>query len=202
MSKHTRPRPSKLAAGRTAANPPKHRRIGAIAATVAGLAMLLLVGVVVVTSNSGHDAPRPASAAGAADTATKDIKLEMLDGSTANLADYQGQPVVVNFFASWCAPCLAEMPGFEQVHQDLHGQVAFLGVNLQDRPADGRRIVEQTGVTYDIARDPDGSLFQTFDAVAMPTTVFLDAEGRIVDVHSGEISAGALADRIDDLLLS
>lgn len=62
--------------------------------------------------------------------------------------------------------------------------------------------MQQTGVTYDIARDADGSLFRRFGAVAMPTTVFLDAQGRVLDVHSGEISAGALADRIDDLLLS
>lgn len=94
------------------------------------------------------------------------------------------------------------MPGFERVHQDLDGEVAFLGVNLQDRPEDGRRVVQQTGVTYDIARDPNGSLFQRFGALAMPTTVFLDAEGRIIDVHSGAISADALTERIDELLLS
>lgn len=196
MSKPTKPRPSRPAGRRTVVKTRKHRRTGAIVAT---LATLLVVGVVVVTSNTGDDGPRPASRAGATDAAAGDVELEMLDGSTATLADYQGQPVVVNFFASWCTPCLAEMPGFEQVHQDRQGQVAFLGVNLQDRPADGRRVVEQTGVTYDIARDADGSLFRTFDAVAMPTTVFLDAEGRIIDVHSGEISAGALADRVDDL---
>ncbi len=128
--------------------------------------------------------------------------FEMGDGSTASLADYRGTPVVVNFFASRCAPCLAELRGFERIHQDLDGQVAFLGVNLQDRREDGLAVIDQTGVTYDIARDPDGSLFQAFGAFAMPTTVFVDADGNVVDLHSGEISAGDLAERIDRLLLS
>lgn len=126
--------------------------------------------------------------------------FEMLDGTTASLGDYRGRPLVVNFFASWCVPCLAEMPGFERVHGQLDGEVAFLGMNLQDTVEDGRRVVEVTGVTYDIARDPDGSILESFGGIAMPTTVFVDADGRVVDVHSGEISAGALAQRIDELL--
>lgn len=62
--------------------------------------------------------------------------------------------------------------------------------------------MEQTGITYDLARDPDGSAFVHFGAVAMPTTVFIDADGRVVEVHPGEISASQLRSRIDRLLLS
>lgn len=128
--------------------------------------------------------------------------FEMLDGSSGSFGTYRSRPLVVNFFASWCAPCLAEMPGFEAVHQDLDGRVAFLGLNLQDRPEDGRWVVEETGITYDVGRDPDGELFRAFQGLAMPTTAFVDATGRIVDVHSGELSAGALQAKIESLLLS
>jgi thiol-disulfide isomerase/thioredoxin len=128
--------------------------------------------------------------------------FEMLDGSPGSFVTYRGRPLVVNFFASWCAPCLAELPGFERVHQDLDGRVAFLGLNLQDRPQDGRRVVEATGITYDVGRDPSGELFRAFRGLAMPTTVFVDADGRIVDVHSGELSAGTLQAQIEALLLS
>jgi cytochrome c biogenesis protein CcmG/thiol:disulfide interchange protein DsbE len=182
---------------RAGARARRNRRI-AVAGGIVAVGVLLAV-VVIGGSNAPSSDEGDVAAGGAS---PEDVTFAMLDGTTGSLADYQGQPLVVNFFASWCAPCLAEMPGFEQVHQDLDGQVAFLGVNLQDRPADGRRVVEQTGVTYDIARDPDGSLFQRFGAAAMPTTVFIDAQGRVVDVHSGEISAGALADRIDSVLLA
>jgi thiol-disulfide isomerase/thioredoxin len=178
---------------RATARARRNRRI-AVAGVIVLLAVVLIAGSNAPSSDEGDVATGGA--------APEDVTLTMLDGTTGSMADYRGRPVVLNFFASWCAPCLAEMPGFEQVHQDLDGQVAFLGVNLQDRIADGQRVVDQTGVTYDIARDPDGSLFQHFGAVAMPTTVFIDAQGRVVDVHSGEISAGALADRIASVLLA
>lgn len=187
----------KRAARKRAAVKARNRRLG-IAGGVITVTLLFAVVVFAGRSTSSDNRPEIDTVGASAGA----LALPMLDGSTASLADYEGQPLVVNFFASWCAPCLAEMPGFERVSQDLDGQVAFLGVNLQDRPEDGLRVVQQTGVTYDIARDPDGGLFQHFGAVAMPTTVFLDGDGRVIDVHSGEISAGALVDRIDDLLLS
>jgi thiol-disulfide isomerase/thioredoxin len=193
VSKPNTPRRSKGSRRRAATQAPR-RRIVTIGGVVAAVAVL--VGVVIANGNS--DAP-PATEAG---DGTQDLALEMLDGSTRSLDDYRGEPLVVNFFASWCAPCLAEMPGFESVSQSLDGQVTFLGVNLQDRPDDGRRVVEQTGVTYDVARDPDGSIFEQFGAVAMPTTVFIDAQGNVADLQSGEISASALADRIEETLLS
>lgn len=129
------------------------------------------------------------------------VSFEMLDGSSGSFGNYRGRPLVVNFFASWCAPCLAEMPGFERVHQDLDGRVAFLGLNLQDRPEDGRWVVEKTGITYDVGRDPNGELFRALQGRAMPTSAFVDAEGHIVDVHSGDLTAGALRARIEELLL-
>ena len=161
-------------------------------ATVAVAALAVALAVAVAARRDRDAAGTPVGAA---------AELETLDGGTTTLADYRGKPLVLNFFASWCPPCLAEMPGFERVHQDLAGRVGFLGVNLQDRVTDGRAVVEQTGVTYDIARDPDGDLFAAFGGIAMPTTVFIDADGNIVDVQSGELSAGGLADRIDDELL-
>ncbi len=131
-----------------------------------------------------------------------DAEFELLDGGTATFAGYRGRPLVVNFFASWCPPCVAEMPDFEDVHQDYAGEVAFLGLNLQDSVDSGRRLVERTGVTYDIGRDPDGTLFQAFGGIAMPTTVFVDADGQVVEVYSGALTADALRDRVTELLSS
>ncbi len=135
-----------------------------IAAAVAIALVAVLVAVVLVTSRSSSPSNDSDATAG---MPPEDMTLTMLDGSTGSLADYRGRPLVVNFFASWCAPCLAEMPGFEQVHQDLGDQVAFLGVNLQDRVADGQRVVDQTGVTYDIARQLPG-------ATEVSTSTFAD----------------------------
>lgn len=108
-----------------------------------------------------------------------------------------GTPTVVNFFASWCAPCRIEMPAFEQVAGELDGEVAFLGLAVNDRPDDARRTVEDTGVTYDVARDRDGSVLNAVGGVAMPTTAFVDADGRVVEVHSGELDAEELRELIE-----
>lgn len=124
------------------------------------------------------------------------------DDAEASVSDYAGAPLVVNFFASWCVPCVREMPAFEQVHQDLGDQVAFLGMNVQDSITRGEELVDETGVTYDIGRDPDGSLLAQFGGVAMPTTVLVDADGTIVRVLSGGTTARELRDAIDEDLLS
>ncbi len=125
--------------------------------------------------------------------------FERFDGSEATFADYRGTPLVVNFFASWCAPCVREMPAFEAAHQEMGDQVAFLGMNNQDRAADGEAIAEKTGVSYDLARDPDGDFLSAFGGIVMPTTVFIDAEGTVVEVHNGALSQSALEDRLGDL---
>ena len=67
-------------------------------------------------------------------------EFERFDGTKGTFADYRGTPLVVNFFASWCTPCVREMPDLQQVHSELGSKVAFLGINNQDRAADGQMI--------------------------------------------------------------
>lgn len=128
-------------------------------------------------------------------------EFEMFDGSTATLSDWEGQPLVLNFWASWCPPCVGEMgDAFEPAHQEHGDQVAFLGVNVQDNRDLALDVVEQTGVTYDLADDPDGQLFAQLGGFGMPTTVFISADGKVVDTHSGALTREQLDAEIDDLL--
>lgn len=165
--------------------------------------VVALVGVVaigVLTASSGS----PESEAGStAASSSLDVPFEYLDGSQGNLSEFSGTPVVVNFWASWCPACVAEMPDFEEVHARLEGDVVFLGLNMQetDREAAGR-LVEETGVSYQLGRDPDGSIFNEFGGVAMPTTVFIGADGTVVDTHAGALFAEDLEQRIRDELLT
>jgi cytochrome c biogenesis protein CcmG, thiol:disulfide interchange protein DsbE len=140
----------------------------------------------------------PTASGETGDTAPAEA-FDRFDGTEATFADYRGTPLVVNFFASWCAPCVREMPAFEAAYQEIGDQVAFLGMNNQDRAADGEAIAEKTGVTYDLARDPDGDFLSAFGGIVMPTTVFIDAEGTVVEVHNGALSQSALEDRLSDL---
>ena len=122
--------------------------------------------------------------------------FETFDGATATFADYQGRPVVVNFFSSTCAPCLQEMPDFESVKQAHGEEVFFLGMNVADSVESGLRIVEATGVTWELGRDPMGVVLSEIGGIGMPTTVVLRSDGTVSSIHTGQLTAAELEARI------
>jgi peroxiredoxin len=85
------------------------------------------------------------------------------------------------------------------VHQELGEEVAFLGLNIQDQVSAAEALVERTGVTYDIARDPSGELARSLGTVVMPSTYFVSAEGKVVDAKAGAMDADELRRRIEEL---
>jgi cytochrome c biogenesis protein CcmG, thiol:disulfide interchange protein DsbE len=122
-----------------------------------------------------------------------DVRLDDLGGaSPRRLSELRGNPVVVNFWSSTCAPCLAEMPAFEQVHQRVRDRVTFLGIDVADTVADGRAMVRRTGVTFANARDPRSEILAAFGGTALPRTVLVDADGVVVATHSGALDEDAL----------
>jgi thiol-disulfide isomerase/thioredoxin len=145
------------------------------------------------------NAPAPTLGAAPTNTVGEDAPTEPYEtfaGGQASVADYQGRPLVVNFWASWCVPCVTEMPAFEEVFQERGDEVAFLGLSVRDAAGPGQDRIEETGITYDVGRDPSGSLLTAFGGVAMPTTVLVDEDGVIVRLLSGETSADELRDAL------
>ena len=118
-----------------------------------------------------------------------EVRFNYFDGSEGTLADLAGTPAVINFWASWCPPCITEMPAFEAVHIELAPDVAFLGFNVGDEPGAARELAERTGVTYPLAEDPDSTIFQAFGGFGMPTTALVTPEGMIVHVISSRLRA-------------
>lgn len=100
-------------------------------------------------------------------------------GPPVALAGYRGRPLVVNFWASWCGPCVEEVPAFQEV-ASAQDDVAFLGVDVADAPRAAQRFAAEAGITYDLAIDPDRALAGEVGVFGMPTTLFVDAEGMIV----------------------
>jgi thiol-disulfide isomerase/thioredoxin len=143
------------------------------------------------------------SGAQAPDFDFEPLRVAAADGDRAiDFADYRaGRPMVLNFFGSWCAPCIREMPDLQSVSQELATEVVFLGLAERDTVEDALRIVDRTGVTYDIGRDPGGDILTAFEGLAMPTTVLIAADGTITSVHSGALTADELRTRIGDELL-
>ncbi len=135
--------------------------------------------------------------------AAPEFTLKRLGGGKESLRDLRGHPVVINFWASWCEPCRAEMPEFVsayRAHRDegLH----FLAINLtdQERRKDVARFVEDLGMTFTVLLDENGRVRERFELVTVPTTVFVDSTGVVRSVDSGPISRERLATGLDAIL--
>jgi thiol-disulfide isomerase/thioredoxin len=158
--------------------------IGLILAVV-----LFAIGLLVFNALGFGDDPVIGAGDSVTETADTDgLALSYFDGSVGSFEDLRGQPVVVNFWASWCPACIAEMPDLEKVHTTFEGEVQFVGANIQEvSRSDANALVIETGITYPLIEDPSGQLYAFFGGISMPTTVFIDAAGNIVDTHSGVI---------------
>ena len=133
-------------------------------------------------------------------TDLSDLTFDLFDGGTGTIADYAGTPLVVNFFASWCPPCVREMPEFQEVFEQLDGQVAFLGLSQDQSAQDALNLVETTGVTYDVGWDLDLEVYGATGSIAMPTTALVSPSGELVDIFAGALDGESLAGFIEDEL--
>ena len=110
-----------------------------------------------------------------------------------------GQPAVINVWASFCTPCITEMPDFEAVHQRLGDQVAIVGVTDDDDEQATLELAERTGVTYPLYRDPSRRLGVALEVTGLPSTVFVGADGQVVERHQGALDEAELSQMIEDL---
>ena len=89
------------------------------------------------------------------------------------LVSEKNQPLVVNFWATWCAPCLEELPMFESVHNRIGHEVTFLGINVSDSPTKANEMIADAGISYQMGRDPEGNFLIGLGIVGLPATVFI-----------------------------
>lgn len=188
----------------------KHRssryRPGPAVWVVLAVVALVTLGLAAGTSNDEGGNEKDGGLVVAVDGQAKlgepapDVAVPTFDGEQLRLSDLEGRPVVLNFWASWCAPCVAEMPAFEQVHQELGDQVTFVGINQRDQPEQAARLVRDVGVTYTLARDQEGRSFDAFGAFGMPTTVFIQADGTVVEIVTGQLDEQLLTENIETYL--
>ncbi len=134
-----------------------------------------------------------------------DFVLPELSGASTRLSDHRGKVVLVNFWATWCTPCRAEMPSMEKLYQAHRGRGLVILAISGDRTR--RQVVEsfvqELGLTFPILLDPGGEVFAQYSVPGLPTSYLLDRQGRIV---SGEVGArdwsGAAARQVVEALLS
>ncbi len=119
--------------------------------------------------------------------------LEGLDGGEVNLAALDGKVVVLNFWASWCGPCRLEMPDFQKAWEEHREQgVVFVGIAVDDTASEASKFAEQVGVTYPLALDTTGDVARAYRIRAVPSTYFIDREGRLATTLHGVANQGAL----------
>jgi len=118
-----------------------------------------------------------------------DFTLPGLDGSDIRLSDYRGRIVLVNFWASWCSPCRAEMPEIEHVYR-TYRDAGFLaiGVNQLEPAPQVRAFIEEHQLTWIFALDQDGAVSQRWGVFGIPQSYLIDREGNIVKSWLGVLS--------------
>ncbi len=134
--------------------------------------------------------------------ATPDFSLDTLDGAKFKLSDQVGRPVVVNFWATWCPPCRAEFPAFEQVYRRHRDKgLVVVGVDVAESPEVVAQFVHEAGATFPIALDVSGETTELFRIQGMPTTFFIGRDGKIKDtIIGGPLGEAAIEAQVAKLL--
>ena len=132
-----------------------------------------------------------------------DITVYTADGTAVKLSDFKGTPVVLTFWASWCGPCKSEMPAFQAAYQAQGADIQFLMVNLTDGVSETIEVasgfIAEAGYTFPVFYDTSAAANGAYGVSAIPATFFIDADGCLVDSHTGAMDAATLQNYLDKI---
>ena len=132
-----------------------------------------------------------------------DFELTGIEGENHQLSGYKGKPIIINFWASWCKPCEAEMPALQKMYEKYNSDIVFLTINNtnQDNLVDVRNFINKYQLKFPVLLDHDGSANSLFQVQALPTTFFVNSNGIIQEIIiGGPMSEVLLEIRIKKLL--
>ena len=180
------------------------------------LAVLVVVAVVMPAGAALLDRRQPATGPGPAapptsvstavqtyppDTPAPPLRLQGLDGAAVDLAALRGRPVVVNFWATWCVPCVREFPLLRRAAAAHRGdRLAVVGVLTNDRPAAARAFVRRHDATWPVGIDADAATAGRWGAVGLPHTYFVHPDGTLASHQLGELSQASLERQLASIL--
>lgn len=150
---------------------------------------------------TGRPAPTQAIQPLQLDQPLQDFSLDDLNGRAVKLSDYAGQVVLINAWATWCPPCVAEMPDLEAYYQQhRHESFTILGINAGDTLSAASAFVSQNGITFPIVLDPNVEFLSDLGVHSFPTSILIDPNGVVRSIHVGMYNAQDLDEEITPYL--
>jgi cytochrome c biogenesis protein CcmG/thiol:disulfide interchange protein DsbE len=164
------------------------------AAAVAPLLILAAWGFILLASPSAPTVARVGQPA-------PDFALADLEGNPVRLSDLRGRPVIVNFWASWCGPCVEEFPLLTRAASAHEGDdLAVVGIVFRDRSEAARGFLERMGATWPALMDPGDAVAARFGIIGPPDTFFIDRRGVVVSRQIGQLSSADLERGLTQIL--
>lgn len=163
---------------------------------------VLLIGAYVVYNMTGNMVGEGVSTLGK--TQAADFTVYDSNKNEVRLSDFDGEPVVLNFWASWCGPCMSEMPEFEKAFKQYGKDVNFMMVNMTDGSREtietATGYIKSEGYTMPVYFDTQLSAASAYDVMSIPATYFIDSDGNIVNYTMGAIDGNKLLQGIEAIL--
>lgn len=150
-------------------------------------------------SGDPEDGQPPESAAGSTATGPvaagddyRDFTAVLADGSTFTLSEHEGSVILLNFWATWCGPCVGEMPAFPLLMEKYGDDLTLIAVDLGEDAETVERFLEKKGYEFPVALDPDGEIGSLYPSDGIPYTVLIGRDGKIAVTHLGAYDADAM----------
>lgn len=168
-------------------------------------ALALVLSVWLVLNGDKQEEPEPEVAIGLLDQHRPEVGEPAPDfalpdlrrpGNVHRLSEFKGRVVVLNWYASWCGPCRAEIPDFQAAYAANADRLVVLGVNLEESPDVALGLLDELGAEYPAVLDAEGAIAEHYRVSTMPTTYFIDADGTVANVTRGLVTRRALAEEL------
>ncbi|MDP6126539.1 MAG: redoxin family protein [Dehalococcoidales bacterium] len=178
---------------------PRIRIVSGLVATVfAGI--LIIQGCTASSQAIGGGQQEAAGGINIGDVAP-DFTLADLEGNQVSLSDFRGKTVLVNFWATWCPPCLAEMPEIEAVYQEYKDRgVEVVGIDVREPREDVLQFVRKGGYSWVFVLDTAGKVTASYEIAALPTSLFIDTEGVIKAVNIGAMTKRQMEANLSEVM--
>ena len=169
---------------------------------VFGLGAYLLTRQLVTSETKKENIPVQVSTSFVKGKISPEVTFVDFEGTKHNLSDFRGKAVVLDFWATWCSFCVAEMSELQAAQDEYKDSLVMIGVHRTDTESKsvGLKFIQDNNITYLLVSDIDGSLYQAVGGFGMPVAVFIDKDGVVTEIKSGPKTTSEIKEKIGELV--